>query len=295
MKRTLLLFVILVSGFVNAQTLRLAVYQYADNPRIKNLQPLADHLQHQLQVKTLVTSYPTVHSLIKAMQQNEVDLAFLSTFGYLLLNASSTEHSMLPVAALVAPNAKDNYKTAIVAKAGNGINNLSDLKQSGANKRFAFVATGSTSGNLVPRLLLNGIGIDADKHFSVQYADTHANALELLLHDSADIAAMGSTEWDKLDSVKKYSLRLLLLSTEIPLGPVLLNKAVDLQLQKQITQALLVLHQTDVSSLEAIKAAWSEAKQATHFISIKEDYYLPYLNQFGNEKEVESIIRKFIQ
>jgi phosphonate transport system substrate-binding protein len=90
-------------------------------------------------------------------------------------------------------------------------------------------------------------------------------------------------------------LHLLLLSSEIPLGPVLLNKAVDAQLQQQITKTLLALHQTNSTSLEAIKAAWSEAKQATHFISIDKNYYNPYLKQFGDQREIETIIRKFIQ
>ncbi|HYO20808.1 MAG TPA: phosphate/phosphite/phosphonate ABC transporter substrate-binding protein [Flavisolibacter sp.] len=283
-------------NLASAQTLRIAVYQYADNPRIKNLQPFAARLQQESGLTTAVKSYPTVHALITAMQQNEVDIAFTSTFGYLLLQAGNTAHPMLPVAALVAPNAKDNYKTAIVSKKGAGIASFADLKNSGAGKRLAFVATGSTSGNLVPRLLLNGVGIDADRHFSsVQYAGTHAKALAWLLSDSADVAAMGSTEWDKLDSAKKSSLQLLLLSSEIPLGPVLLNKAMNAQLQKQITDVLLALHQTNAPALEAIKAAWSEAKQATHFISIGAGYYEPYLKQFGNRKDVEATIKKFIQ
>ena len=158
------------------------------------------------------------------------------------------------------------------------------------------MARGSTSGNLVPRLLLNGIGIkDAEKHFSaVQYAGTHARAIELLLSDSVDVAAMGSTEWDKLDSVKKAKLRLLYLSSEIPLGPVLLNKDVDNKLKQQIIQALLRLHETDRPALDAIKLAWTEAKQATQFISIGHNYYIPYLKQFGSFKKTQVIIRAFV-
>src|SRR5690349_17015665 len=110
-KVRILLFFIFVSGFSFAQTLRIAVYQYADNPRIKNLEPLAGHLQKQLGIQTSVKSYPNVHALIRGMQDNEVDLAFISTFGYLLLQAG-TDHPMLPLAALISPDAKDNYKNS---------------------------------------------------------------------------------------------------------------------------------------------------------------------------------------
>jgi phosphonate transport system substrate-binding protein len=298
MKKYLLVLLILFSAAPSfSQTLRMAVYQYADNPRIKNLQPLADHLQQQFGITTSVKSYPTVHALITAMQQKEVDMAFISTFGYLLLQAAEQTSPMLPVAALVAPGASDNYKTAIVSRKAVAINSLDDIKKQGERLRFAFVAKGSTSGNLVPRLLLNGLGIkEAEQHFaSVVYAGTHARAIDLLLKDSADVAAMGSTEWDKLEEAKKQSLQLLHLSSEIPLGPVLINKEMEEKLRGKIIQGLLELHQTNGTSLAAIKAAWTEAKQATHFISIQPDYYVPYLQQFGKITEVEAIIRQFIQ
>lgn len=297
MRLHLLLFTVLISNLIQAQTLRIAVYQYADNPRTKNLQPLADHLQQQFKLSTSVKSYPTVHHLIKGMQNNEVDIAFISTFGYLLLQAGKVQHPMIPVAALIAPDAKDNYKTAIVARKNTGITKWNDLQSVGTKSRMAFVATGSTSGNLVPRLLLNGAGIrHAESHFTtVTYAGTHAKAIEWLLSDSADVAAMGSTEWDKLDSAAKARLHLLHLSSEIPLGPVLLNKAIDKKTADKITRELMNLHESNAPALEAIKAAWSEAKQATHFILIGKDYYAPYLKQFGKTEETEAIIKKFIQ
>ena len=124
MRKLLLVVTLFTAAIAKAQTLRLAVYQYADNPRINNLQPLAEHLQRQLQIETSVRSYPTVHALIKALQQNEVDLAFISTFGYLLLQANNTVHPMLPVAALTAPFAKDNYKCALVGTRGIGLGSL---------------------------------------------------------------------------------------------------------------------------------------------------------------------------
>ena len=297
MKKISFVVILLLSGIVQAQTLRMAVYQYADNPRISNLQPLADHLQRQLGIPTTVKSYPTVHALINGMQAGEVDVSFISTFGYLLLKANPQQHPMVPVVALTAPNAKDNYKTAVVATKKSAIASMEDLKQQGKKMRMAFVATGSTSGNLVPRLLLNGVGItDADKHFAnVTYAGTHAKAIELLAADSADVAAMGSTEWDKLDSTTRSRLRLLQLSSEIPLGPVLINWAVEKSVAAKITGELLNLHQSNSRALAAIKAAWSEAKQATQFIRIDENHYTPYLKQFGDLQEVERIFRKFIQ
>jgi phosphate/phosphite/phosphonate ABC transporter binding protein len=298
MRKLALITILHLAAYLSsAQQLRLAVYQYADNPRIKNLQPVADHLSKQIGIETTVKSYPTVHLLIKAMQQNEVDVAFISTFGYLLLEADKQPHNMQPVTALVAPDAMDNYKTAFVCRRESNIKKFTDLKHYAAKTRMLFVATGSTSGNLVPRLLLNGIGLkDPEMKFkSVGYSGTHKKAIELVHADSADVAAMGSTEWDKLDSVTKKDLHLLYLSSEIPLGPVLVNRAVDQKLKQQVITELLSVHQSNAAALQALKEAWSEAKQATHFVEINTDYYTPYLKQFGNLKQTDKIIKRFVQ
>jgi len=298
MRKICCLLVVCIVGYcASAQTIRLGIYQYADNPRIKNLQPLADHLGKKTGATTSVKSYPTVHALIKAMQQNEVDLAFISTFGYLLLEADKKKHPMRPIAALTVPNAKDNYKTAFVCRKEIGLEQFNQIRSHASKTRIAFVASGSTSGNLVPRLLLKTVGVkEPEKEFSsVVYAGTHRRAIELLLSDSADVAAMGSTEWDNLDSSLKSQLRMLYLSTEIPLGPVLVNRSVKPELQQEIIRELLAVHRSDHEALQALRSAWSEGKQATHFIEITQNYYLPYLKQFGSLTQTKTIIRKFVQ
>ena len=101
MKKITLLVVFLSSVIaLQAQAIRIATYQYADNNRIKNIQPFADHLKSKYGYETSVKSYPTVHAFIDAIQKNEVDIAFINSFGYLLLEASGKQYPMHPVAAL---------------------------------------------------------------------------------------------------------------------------------------------------------------------------------------------------
>jgi len=296
MKKLLILLLVLLAHQAFSQNLRLAVYQYADNPRIKNLQPLADHLQQRLGITATVQSYPTVHAFIEAIQQGEVDIAFINTFGYLLLEASHKRYPMQPKVALAVPNPEDNYKTAFVARSESPIQKLSDATTFGKQTRLGLVAAGSTSGNLVPRLALTKTGItDADQHFQhVVYTGTHANAIQALLQNEVDLAAMGSSEYDKLDSSTKRQLRPIWVSTEIPLGPVLFHKKMSKQVQQQIEQVLLTAHEQAPEVLESIKAAWSEAKQATRFDPITKDNYLPFLLQFGTMKSIQPILKQFI-
>ncbi len=300
-KNILLVLAMLALTVMHAQVIRLATYQYADNDRIKNIQPFANHLKAKYQYKTSVKSYPTVHALIEAVQNNEADIAFINSFGYLLLEASGKPYPMHPVAALEVRNdAKDNYKTAIIVAAGVQLENISGLKPKAKDLRLALVNKGSTSGNLVPRLAFSAAGIkDPEQSFATfEYTKTHAAAIEAVLNGKADIAAMGNNEYDKymaMDSTNKQKLKLLWLSPEIPLGPVLFNNRFGSAVGAELQNALLELHLHDTAALDAIKAGWSEAKQTTQFIPISKSHYDALRKINKNKKEFGRILKEFTQ
>jgi phosphonate transport system substrate-binding protein len=300
MKRILFfLFFICAASYLHAQSIRLATYQYADNNRIKNIQPLADHLNSKYGYEVTVKSYPTVHDFIKAIQDNEVDIALINTFGYLLLEASGKPYSMHPIAALdLKADAKDNYKTAVLIHPSVNAKSLTELKKYSSTLRLALVSRGSTSGNLVPRLALSGAGIpDVEKSFaSMEYAKTHAAAVEAILNNKADVAAMGHTEYEKylkLDQLNKDKMRLLWLSPEIPLGPVLFNNRFGSAIGGELQRAILELHLHDNNALESIKSGWSEAKQTTHFIQINTSHYDAFKKVLGKQKALVRILNQF--
>ena len=285
-------------GSLSSQTIRLATYRYASNDRIANISPLGQQLEKALGTSVTVKSYNTVHEFIDGIRNNEVDIALINTFGYLLLEASDKSFPMLPKLALeVKADAKDNYKTVIAARSNVPVATLSDLSSRAGTLRMSFVAEGSTSGNLVPRLALSGAGINnPEKSFRKwSYSGNHATAIELLLKDSTDIAAMGHTEYEKLqaDPVKAKQLKQIWLSPEIPLGPVLLNKKLSPAQQQRIIDCFLTLEQTNEPALSAVKAGWSEAKQATHYISIGADFYTPFKSTLGSPVYLQEILRRF--
>lgn len=275
-----------------------ATYRYAENDRIANIKPLADHLAKQLNHPVEVRSYPTVHAFITALQKGEVDIALINTFGYLLLQAATQKHSMIPVAVL-QPKAgvEDNYKTAILASKGSGVTSMEQLSQVSRRLRLALVSRGSTSGNLVPRLSLSRIGLsDPEKQFQqLSYSGNHRLAIDSLLAGKADIAAVGSTEYFKLleDSSRASQCRLLWLSPEIPLGPVLLHKRLGKEVRSKILAVLLSIHNKDSPALESVKRGWSEAKDAEKYVPFTKDYYKPFLAQIGSDDAIRKIVGQF--
>lgn len=209
-----------------------------------------------------------------------------------------SDHHMAISAALEVPaDAKDNYKTAIVVPSTSKITSFAAIEQLAKDLNLKLVSEGSTSGNLVPRLSLTKIGInDAERHFgSVSYGKIHKLTIEAVADGKADLAAMGSAEYFSFIAKEenKDKIRLLLMSPEIPLGPVLLNKKLPLNLGNKITSILLALHEKHPKELASVQEGWTEAHQAEKYIKIDSSYYNRFKKELGKETDLIKIIKQF--
>jgi len=300
MYKIIVLIALTMAQYVNAQQqLVIATYQYADNNRINNLLPIAEHIKSNTGISTVVKSYPTVFELIEAIQQNQVDIAFINTFGYFLLDASSIKHPMKATMALtVHENAKDNYKTVLFTHNKNEIDSLDHITVDVAiRNKLYLVNPGSTSGNLVPRLTLSGKNLSpAEQYFkAVEYGQNHQLTVEKVSQDTNAIGAVGYTAYFQFINANKknHQLKTIWISPEIPLGPMLINHRVDSVLNQKLIDIFSDLHTKNSKALEALKNGWSEAKQAEKFIVIDHDYYLPFKQQLGSAADISAILKKF--
>ena len=124
----------------------------------------------------------------------------------------------------------------------------------------------------------------------------HTSTFEKLLQGETDICAIGSNEYFQqlqADSTLENSVNLLWISDEIPLGPVLINKGLSLEEQEAIAKLILNLHLQSPEALEAVKAGWSEAKQAVKFQSITDAYYDSFREVNGNRTRFAEILALF--
>lgn len=277
----------------NSHPLVIATYQYADNPRIKNLSPFANHLAEALDMEIAVKSYPTVHELLEAMRKNEVDVAFINTFGY-LLSREVTQHYEVSATLHLPDTAASVYRSVIVSPKENHTTTLEHAVERAGDNYLILVSPGSTSGNLVPRLkLASMLPDDAEKLFvEVQYAQTHAGALKLALEEKYAIASCGSDEYFKLGAdTAKFDL--LWKSQPIQLGPVVVRKGLPENIKITLQNTLLELREQNPEALEGIKAGWTEARPADYFTVMKEDYYESLIMLAGDKAKALRIIKKF--
>ena len=286
---------ILLLGCNPEKPLILATYTYSTNDRIENMRPLSEALKVDLNRQVLLKSFPDVASFIAGIKSNEVDIALINTLGYLQL-ALDNQH-MIAVANLkIRENALDNYKTVLLTN--QDTLDVQNLNEYASQLSMMFVAEGSTSGNLVPRLFLSSIGISEpqSQFLNASYGGNHTSTFEKLLNGETDLCAIGSNEYFKQidqDSTLAEKVKLLWTSEEIPLGPLLLNKQLSQSEQERITNLLMGLHESNSKTLESLKAGWSEAKQADQFQLITDSYYDSFREVNGNRTDLYKILDSF--
>jgi phosphonate transport system substrate-binding protein len=182
----------------------------------------------------------------EAMGAGKAHVGWLNTFNYVLAN----EKYGVDAALVTVRFGSSTYTGEIVVRADSGITSLDDLK----GKTFCWVDPNSTSGYIIPRIMLKANGIDPDTDFANQVeAGSHNNVVAAVYNGDCDAGACysdarSSIEEDYADV--KDVVSILATTTEIPNDNVAFAKDVPQDIRDQITQALL-----DISASEEGQAA----------------------------------------
>jgi phosphonate transport system substrate-binding protein len=193
---------------------------------------------------------------IEAMGAEKAQVGFLNTFSALLAGAKYGVTPALVAIRKYATNDLDPdkalggelqpfYKAQFIANVDSGINSFADLK----GKTFCFVDPNSTSGYIVPRIILAANGINPDVDFAAtQNAGSHPNVaiavyqgdcdagvtfINVLTDASADLQA---TYPDITDKVKVFAV-----SDRIPNDGLQFIKSLDPELKAVIVEGMMAM------------------------------------------------------
>jgi phosphonate transport system substrate-binding protein len=268
-----------------ADTVRFATYTYSVNNRLANLQPLANYLTERTGYQVIAVSYPSVQRLIEAISNDSVDIAMMNTSGYLILQKKNPR-LVLPLVNLEMGNGiVTNYGGCLVADRSAGISSVKQLRTSAKKLSLALVASSSTSGNLVPRLLLNQENISsAEEMFKVYYAGTHKKALEEVLNGRAELSGCGCAEVDSAKARNIFDKKAVLIGSfnDIPLGPVVHSRKLSEKIVGAIGKELLQLHTENMAVFTNFCAGWTEFRQASRFQPVTDAEYDAFRTMFGD-------------
>jgi phosphonate transport system substrate-binding protein len=223
---------------------------------------------------------------IESMGAGKAQVGFLNTFSVLLAEA---KYSIVPVLAnerayaTVAgdPDAslkgqlEPFYKAEFMANSASGIKSYADLK----GKTFCFVDPNSTSGYIVPRIILKANGIDPDKDFKATVnAGSHPNVAIAVYKGDCDAGVayidirtdatsnLQATYPDIMDKVQVFAV-----SDRIPNDGVQVVKDFPTNYTAALVEALLSMN-SDPGGNALIKNLYAVNK----FIQIDKTFYDPF-------------------
>jgi phosphonate transport system substrate-binding protein len=186
----------------------------------------------------------------EAMGAGKAHIGWLNTFNYVLAN----EKYDIEVGLVTVRYGASTYKGQLNVRADSGIASLEDLK----GKVMCWVDPNSTSGYIIPNIMLQANGIDPDTDFAKQVeAGSHNNVITQVYNGECDVGASyddarGSVEEDLPDVKDKVVV--LAYTTDIPNDSVSFAKDFPAEMRDQVVNALLEIAATEegVAALEGL-------------------------------------------
>jgi len=187
---------------------------------------------------SVATSYSAV---IEAMGTGKAHMGTLATFAYLLAH----EKYGVDVALVCVRYGSPYYKGEIIVGADTGITKLEDLK----GKTMCWVDAASTSGYIVPSIMLKAAGVDPDTDLAQQTeVGSHPNVVLAVYSGDCDAGAVfvdarGTIEDDHPDVNEKVLV--IAESDEIPNDGLQFIKDFPADMREKIVQAFVDIMATE--------------------------------------------------
>jgi phosphonate transport system substrate-binding protein len=151
---------------------------------VERYTPLADYLTKQLGVPVKLKVVADYAGVIEGQRSGQIHIGYYGPASY--ARAYVTGVKIEPFAVEVAADGSKAYHSVFYVKADSPYQKIEDLQ----GKNLGLVDPNSTSGNNVPRFVLNNKQIDPDKFFSkVIYTGSHENAIFALRDGTVDVCA----------------------------------------------------------------------------------------------------------
>ncbi len=254
-KKLVTLFIlVLVLGLVLSGCKKEAKLGSKDKPIVMSFVPSGDtqeiiasgeELAKMLSEKTGLTIEANVGTdfaaVREAMGAGKAHIGWLNTFNYVLAH----EKYGVDVALVTIRFGSTSYKGQINVRADSGIESLEDLK----GKVMCWVDPNSTSGYIIPRIMLKANGIDPDKDFAKTIeAGSHNNVVTQVYNGDCDA---GATYADARSSIEKDHpdvkevVVVLATTSDIPNDNVSFVKDFPADLRDKIVNALLEIAQSE--------------------------------------------------
>ncbi len=159
---------------------------------------------------------------VNALRFNQVDIIMAGPSEYVAIESRIPGNK--PIVSLSRPS----YASIFIVPADSPYRNVADLK----DKRIALKDVGSTTGDIIPRMMLHNAGLNLDR--DVRLLNVDGARFEALISGDVDAVGTGVRDWDRFEQrAGKGNYRILAQSERMPddvilAGPHIGNACVDL-------------------------------------------------------------------
>ena len=191
--------IFLVSSFIGCNTSNVdATFKEGgipdqDSARLaRRYDSFANYLSKELGVKVEYVPSVSYAAVVNAFGKGDLDAAF---FGGLTGVQARLQNQGSAAVAQRENDAK--FHSKFIARKDLNLTSLEDLKSRSSELSITFGSESSTSGHLMPRKFLKGVGIEADSDFSIpsNFSGSHDLTWQLVESGSFDIGALSEAVW----------------------------------------------------------------------------------------------------
>ncbi len=240
----------------------------------------AAYLSREIGVPVRLRVVGDYAAVIEGQRAGQIHMAYYGPASY--ARARMIGVKITPFAIEVSKGGVKGYHSVFYVKADSPYKSLADLK----GKNLGLVDPNSTSGNNVPRFVLNEMKIRPETHFGkVVYTGSHVNAVMALNQGTVDVAANwwnneNDSELQRMvdkGMVKKDDFRIIFKSDQIVNSPMAYLDSLPPELKKLIEQAFFNAPVKDKAAFDKLSDGKLEP-----FQPVTHDAYLPIveLNKF---------------
>lgn len=194
-------------------------------------QPLMDYLGKVVGEKFELHLEKSYQEVVDSLGRGRIHFALLGPLTYL---DAYRRFDAPPIARSRTERGETFFRSVIVTDVNGSIKELSQL----VDKKFAFGALWSTSGNLIPRYMLAWAGIhldDLDEYKNFGHSDTVAKKIIGKEFDA------GAISLSTAERYLPYGLKIIATSDPIPTGPVVVSPKTPYTVMRKVQQTLLTM------------------------------------------------------
>jgi phosphonate transport system substrate-binding protein len=201
---------------------------------IEAFQALADYLAEQTGIPVNLVIKKSYKEIIDGLGNGEIDLANTGPLVYIKAHDKSGAYAL--VKPIPLSTSTPFYKSYIIVRKDSGIKKISQLK----GKKFAFTDRESTSGYLLPVLMLADAGVKDLKFFSeVRFTGNHDSAFLAVYNGYVDGAGISNYAFTKAIDKRLGDVIVISESEAIPTAPFTVRAKLPSEQVKKIKAAFL--------------------------------------------------------